>query len=527
MDAMLTPPPSCDEQRPYRPTGNNYRVWESRAFELLVDGPAGTGKTRGLCELSWVAAAKYAGCRIGWAMQQRVDMTETVLQTFEDEVVPAGHSVLRGPSRAHRSKYTLTNGSEIVLVGLDEVQRTRGLQLDWVLEFEATNIRLQDHEMLIRCLRHGVIPHARMICDTNPGGPAHWLLDRVRSGKMHRISITHKDNPRYWDADANDWTPEGRAYVLDRLSHFTGVLYKRMVEGLWVAEEGSVFDGDLLAGLLDQCQEPCAYGRFEFTLDGPLIDTDLKAGAPNAVRWIETSEEMAQCKLWLPVMPNGRLHQSMSPVACADVSWGQGASNSVICAADRNTGRKILEFASGTLPPEQFARLLVGIGYWLGGSFGNALIGWEANGPGMSVAKIACDVLNYPSVYRDVKTNTGRDKKTQDVGLWMDRQRKIDLAIGYQDALRSGRYVNLSKWALDEATRWIRYPSGAIGPASLERESEDARSTHGDRCVADMLLVHALEQAPLVQMKPVKPPWGSVAHDIQEMEREKEREDEW
>lgn len=534
MTDLLTPPaaskPSCVG---YRPVGAMWNVWNSRALEMLVDGPAGSSKTRGILELFYLACQKYPGCRVAFCMAQRVDMSETILQSFEDEVLPEGSPLVLGAKRAHRTKYILPNGSEIILVGLDDVQRTRGLQVDWVYVGEATNITLDQWEMLGRCTRFGVIPYTRMVADTNPGSPAHWLLSRCDqfaedgSRMMERVQVLHKDNPKYWNRKTGDWTEAGHKYVKQRLSRFTGVRKLRMVDGLWVAEEGSVFDPDLMKAIGDVCYPPSLIGRFELTSEGVLLDERLKEGDPACVRFVECRAEDADVKLWLPLERNGRVHQVIVPVGCADVSWGQGASNSVFAAGDRNTGRKIVEFASAKLAPEVFARYMVGIGYWLGGQRGRAMLGWEANGPGMSVAKIIVDTLAYPWVYRDVETSTGRDRPGKRAGVWMDRQRKIDLAMGYQDALRSGRYINPSRAAIDEAVQWVRYPSGEIGPARMERESPEARSTHGDRVIADMILAHAMEQAPLVPMPKVIPPVGSVARDLLEMEAEKRREEEW
>jgi hypothetical protein len=37
--------------------------------------------------------------------------------------------------------------------------------------------------------------------------------------------------------------------------------------------------------------------------------------------------------------------------------------------------------------------------------------------------------------------------------------------------------------------QWLRFPGGDIGPGHLQDESRDARQTHGDRVIADLMLV--------------------------------------
>lgn len=80
-------------------------------------------------------------------------------------------------------------------------------------------------------------PGAQLFGTTNPDSPAHWLkvkfLDRIGDGLDSWLSwhFTLDDNPALTEA-----------YKLAIKSEFTGLWYKRFVEGLWVAAEGAVFD---------------------------------------------------------------------------------------------------------------------------------------------------------------------------------------------------------------------------------------------------------------------------------------------
>lgn len=45
-----------------------------------------------------------------------------------------------------------------------------------------------------------------------------------------------------WDADNGTWTKFGREYVVERLGNLTGVRRKRLLDGLWAAAEGQIYE---------------------------------------------------------------------------------------------------------------------------------------------------------------------------------------------------------------------------------------------------------------------------------------------
>lgn len=509
------------------------KVWKSRARELVHDGPAGTGKSRGIIELCHLAAMKYPNARIVWAMKRRVTMNKTILTTFEKHVLPPGSPLLRGPTKEHRTSYVYPNGSEILLVGLDEPENTRGLEADWIIEFEATNITEDAHEILLRCLRWSGIPYRRVICDTNPGVPQHWLLQRVTRGSMERIPASHRDNPRYWDARKGRYTPEGEEYIEGTLGAMTGSRRARLKDGLWVGDDSSVFDLDVLLKHRNKYgEEPWHVGSIVCTEEHPKTrDRLLKRRDRAIVRWQEGAPGMiagrAGCewKLWCDLFPDSktggfRPDQAFLPVIFGDVSWGQGASNSILCVGDRITGRKIAEFASANMPPEELGRLIVMAGLWFGGVRGYAFAGWEYNGAGKSVTKIAAHTLAYPWCYEHKSRKRGLAESTGKkavVGWVSSREAKIDLALELRDGYAQEDFINPSTSAIDETMGWIRYPDGGIGPAAMIDESPEARQTHGDRTIGDMGLWHMMQVCPMYAIKGPAAEPGSIADRAEEV----------
>lgn len=225
-------------QAAFKPYGAVQKAWASKAPRVLVDGPAGTGKTRGLLEKAFVAAAKYNRARILLCRKTRASMTETVLVTWEDKVLPPGSSIKMGAARRTRSVYSFPNGSEIVIAGLDNPERIMSSEYDLIICFEATEISEDDVELLDTRLRNGVMPYQQLILDCNPAGPNHHLKRRADRGWFERLPSRHEDNPVLWNG--SDWTEAGRLY-LSRLDALTGHRRSRLLEGHWAAAEGLVY----------------------------------------------------------------------------------------------------------------------------------------------------------------------------------------------------------------------------------------------------------------------------------------------
>ena len=158
-------------------------------------------------------------------------MNETVLNTWEKIVLPAGHAALGGADRSHKQRYTYANGSEVLIGGLDNAERILSAEYDTASLFEATECREDDWEKLLtRVGRNRAMPYSQAFADCNPSGPGHWLNQRALRGLMHRIVSRHADNPSL--------TPE----YLAKLDRLTGTRRARFFLGQWVGSEGLIYD---------------------------------------------------------------------------------------------------------------------------------------------------------------------------------------------------------------------------------------------------------------------------------------------
>ncbi len=216
----------------------------SMPAELLVCGPAGTGKTYPILTILHCLCADNPGLRVLFMRATRVSLTESVLVTFEQEVLPADscEGMSQGAQRSHRHSYRYANGSEIVLGGLDR-NATRILSTAWDIVYANEAIELQQEvweTIGTRISRPGRDRRLGwLIGDTNPSHPGHWLKTRCDSGGTALWDTTHQANPLLHDGTT--WTEAGIAY-LARLARLTGPRRKRLLEGIWAQGEGIWFD---------------------------------------------------------------------------------------------------------------------------------------------------------------------------------------------------------------------------------------------------------------------------------------------
>src|SRR4051794_24225065 len=78
------------ETRPYRPFGACLELFRRRDRELVIEGPADTGKSRACLERLHASMTKYPGARAAIVRKTRKSLTATAMQTFERFVAPPG-----------------------------------------------------------------------------------------------------------------------------------------------------------------------------------------------------------------------------------------------------------------------------------------------------------------------------------------------------------------------------------------------------------------------------------------------------
>lgn len=248
----------------------------------------------------------------------------------------------------------------------------------------------------------------------------------------------------------------------------------------------------------------------------PLTPNDL---IPSLFKGLNTDfvsarkDPKGKLHIWVNLI-DGRFDQTLTYTVGCDISKGQGASNSVISIKCNETGEKVGEWTDANTPSYEFARVVAAVCIWVGGAKPRNLpfLIWEANGdPGIDFGRLMVKDFAYPCYYVDESVGKVSDKKGKSYGLHSSREKKEALLGQYRRAIAHGGIINHSIPALKEAELYIFYDGGGIGPAVLTEESISARSTHGDRVIADALTCWVSKEAGKAKTERVNTPRNSVA----------------
>jgi len=250
----------------YRPYGAARELFARRDPEIVLSGPAGTGKSRAVLEKLHAVAEKYEGCRLIIVRKTRASLSTTGLITFHRLVLPPGAAEINYQG----AKYP--NGSEIVFGGMDKGSKVMSSEYDIAYVQEATELTEGDWEDLTTRLRWGRVPYQQLLADCNPSHPKHWLKLRSNIGKTVMLESRHEDNPSIWDG--SQWTPKGAAYIA-KLDALSGARHLRLRKGIWAAAEGLVYDDyDAAVHLIDRFEIPRAWPRIwavDFGFTNPFV----------------------------------------------------------------------------------------------------------------------------------------------------------------------------------------------------------------------------------------------------------------
>lgn len=258
---------------PFELRGNNLAIQTMNDEEILLSGPAGTGKTLAILKRLNDVAWQYPGARILIVRKVRADLAQTTLVTFERDILGFNNPICHGVRRENRQSYRYPNGSEIVVGGMDRPGKILSGEYHVIYAAEATEFELTDWEFfLMRLGRDGVVPFAQIIADTNPAYPTHWLKQRADAGLCRLLPTFHTDNAAYyeWDQAGGKWveTERGRRYM-GKLQRLTGVRRLRYLDGKWVQAEGAVYaDWDENIHYINAFPIPRAWKRFRAIDEG-------------------------------------------------------------------------------------------------------------------------------------------------------------------------------------------------------------------------------------------------------------------
>jgi len=261
----------------YTPRGTARTVIECRDPEVLIVGPAGTGKSLACLEKLHLAALMNPGMRGLMVRKTAASLTTSAVVTWKRDVIPeaqqAGLVSFYGGSAQEPAQYRYANGAVVVLGGMDKSSKIMSTEYDLIFVQEATELTEDDWEALTTRLRSNVLTFQQLLADCNPSHETHWLKGRCDRGQTTMLFSRHEDNPLLFDEDGNV-TVFGAQYI-DKLDALTGVRHRRLRKGEWSSAEGVVYeDFDSAVHLVNSFPIPEDWPRWwsvDFGFTAPMV----------------------------------------------------------------------------------------------------------------------------------------------------------------------------------------------------------------------------------------------------------------
>lgn len=251
--------------RQFEPKGAVLKAFHDRSAELVLSGPAGTGKSFGLLMKIHLTCLAQPGIQCLIVRKTHVALASTTLVTFKqkvaNEALAVGAVKEYGGSATEPASFRYENGSRILVGGMDNPTKVLSSEYDLIFADEATELSVTDWETLGTRLRHNVLSYQQQLGACNPDAPGHWLKQRADRGVTKMLESRHEENPLLFGDDGTI-TEFGKTY-LRRLDSLTGVRRQRYRLGLWTAAEGIIFEGfDPAIHVIDRFAVPDTWTRW-------------------------------------------------------------------------------------------------------------------------------------------------------------------------------------------------------------------------------------------------------------------------
>ncbi len=202
-------------------------IAESTAFLNIWEGSVRSGKTYA----SIVAWGKF----VMQAPPGELMIVGRTSEAIVRNVVKPMQELFRGYVSWAPGKRILTLcDREIWVVGAADERaagKIQGSTLVGAYVDEISLIPRSFFEMLISRLS---LQGARLFGTTNPDSPFHWLKEMLDKADGEYLKHWH------FDLEDNPYLPDG--YVANLKRSYSGLWYKRYIEGKWVLAEGAVYD---------------------------------------------------------------------------------------------------------------------------------------------------------------------------------------------------------------------------------------------------------------------------------------------
>ncbi len=224
-----------DPPRKWR--GGAVELIQSREPEVILSGPAETGKSWAACYKAHMACREYPGAQGALVRKVAASIPGTILVTMKRIIGDFPVNYFGGENNPEIIIYP--NGSEIWIGGMDKPTKVLSGERDFIQVCQAEELNINDWEIMTTRTtgRGAVMPYTQVFGDCNPGGSLHFLRKRE---SLKLLVSRHVDNPSLFD-DRGNITEQGKR-TMATLDALTGVRRKRLRDGIWATAEGAVYD---------------------------------------------------------------------------------------------------------------------------------------------------------------------------------------------------------------------------------------------------------------------------------------------
>ena len=190
-----------------------------------------------------------------------------------------------------------------------------------------------------------------------------------------------------------------------------------------------------------------------------------------------------------------------------DVSAGTGASNSCISIVDVTSGEKVAAFSDAHINSNRLAENVAA----LGRRYNEAMVIWEAQGPGL-IFGWKLKELGYSRFYYHYRKN--KNVRSNQPGWYSTGEGKQTLLDLYRQVLIDKKFINRDEESLRECTEY-RWDSGKVVHQSdiVGIDPSDVKTQHGDKVIADALCALGIKYLEGEKKEaPPSPPPGTFGH---------------
>ena len=288
-----------------------------------------------------------------------------------------------GTARIYQSdmKIKFANGSEIIFVGLDNVEKLKSIyEITDIWIEEASEITEKDFNQLDIRMRGASSYYRQIIITFNPVSITHWLkrrffdiFDNPEAAELCKLIRVHEST--YKD---NRWLSEEDRRTLENFAVTDEYYYQVYCLGIWGVSGKTVFAAKILTARYKKLPKAHCFGWFEITYaaeqisDYSFVVTEQKATA-GLIKVFERPK---------PGFPY---------VIGADTA-GDGSDSFVAQVLDNTTGKQVCIFRRA-MDEDVFAHQLYCLGRW----YNDALVAVETNFSTYVVREL--QRLNYPRQY--------------------------------------------------------------------------------------------------------------------------------